>query len=94
MIRLTVHFSGQVQGVGFRYTAVQIARWHAVSGFVQNLPDGRVLLVVEGQRDQVQSLVDQLSGQMHAFIEHQEQAQTTATGEFGTPGSDGLQIRR
>ena len=47
-VRATVQYSGDVQGVGFRYTAVTIARGYNVSGYVQNLSDGRVRLVVEG----------------------------------------------
>ncbi|MEX0794451.1 MAG: acylphosphatase [Pirellulaceae bacterium] len=47
-IRLSVWFSGNVQGVGFRQTSWQIAQSHPVSGWVRNLPDGRVEMLVEG----------------------------------------------
>ena len=50
MIRNTVHYTGHVQGVGFRYTTTTIAGKHNVAGYVQNLPDGRVRLVAEGKR--------------------------------------------
>src|SRR5207248_2933045 len=40
-------FSGRVQGVGFRYTVKNIALQHNISGYVRNLPDGRVELVME-----------------------------------------------
>ena len=40
----TVFFSGHVQGVGFRYSVLQIAREFDVAGFVSNLVDGRVQL--------------------------------------------------
>ncbi len=39
-----VFYSGRVQGVGFRYTVKQIASGYEVTGFVRNLPDGRVEL--------------------------------------------------
>jgi acylphosphatase len=39
-----VFYSGRVQGVGFRYTVKQIAAGYEVTGFVRNLPDGRVEL--------------------------------------------------
>ena len=42
------YFSGRVQGVGFRYTSRNIAINYDVTGFVRNLPDGRVELVAEG----------------------------------------------
>jgi acylphosphatase len=51
--RVTVLYSGRVQGVGFRYTTRSIAGRYAVVGYVQNLPDGRVELVAEGQRREV-----------------------------------------
>lgn len=44
MIAKQVLYSGRVQGVGFRYTAKQIASGFEVTGWVKNLPDGRVEL--------------------------------------------------
>ena len=41
-------FRGRVQGVSFRWTTQQIALNHPVTGYVRNLPDGRVELVVHG----------------------------------------------
>ena len=43
-----MYFSGHVQGVGFRYTTRSVASRFAVTGYVRNLPDGRVELVAEG----------------------------------------------
>lgn len=40
--------SGRVQGVGFRYYVEDLARHEGVSGYVRNLPDGRVEVLVEG----------------------------------------------
>src|SRR5215813_12067767 len=39
-------FTGRVQGVGFRYQTLQLAKGFEVSGWVMNLPDGRVQLEV------------------------------------------------
>ena len=47
--RRETHYSGQVQGVGFRFQTLRIARAYEVAGFVRNLPDGRVELVAEGR---------------------------------------------
>lgn len=52
--RLTVHYSGRVQGVGFRYTAKQVATGFEVKGTVRNLADGRVELVAEGSRAELE----------------------------------------
>jgi acylphosphatase len=48
--RMTVLYSGHVQGVGFRYTVRQVATGFEVTGTVRNLPDGRVEVVAEGER--------------------------------------------
>ncbi len=93
MVRFTVHFCGQVQGVGFRYTTAQIACQHSVSGYVRNLPDGRVLLVAEGERDQTKAFVNEVVTTMDAFINDCSTDESTATGEFGTPGTDRFSIR-
>jgi acylphosphatase len=70
--RATVTFSGHVQGVGFRYTTLHVARGFEVSGFVQNLPDGRVLLVAEGEKSEVDGLVAATTERMIGFIRKTE----------------------
>lgn len=52
--RLQVFYSGRVQGVGFRYTAKNVAMGFEVSGIVRNLPDGRVELIAEGLKDELE----------------------------------------
>jgi acylphosphatase len=64
-----VYYSGRVQGVGFRYTAVRIAQDHAVQGFVKNLPDGRVELVAEGEPEEVDAFLDAVRRQFDGYIE-------------------------
>lgn len=53
--RVLVLYSGRVQGVGFRYTVKQLAAGYEVAGTVRNLPDGRVELVAEGARDELEA---------------------------------------
>ena len=50
-------YTGRVQGVGFRWTARQVAGGYAVGGYVRNLPNGSVDLVVEGSADQVEAFI-------------------------------------
>ena len=59
-LRRTVWFAGRVQGVGFRATTVRIAKRYPVSGYVENLPDGRVRLVVEGERVSLEQFLAEL----------------------------------
>jgi acylphosphatase len=54
--RLQVFYSGQVQGVGFRYTVKSLARGFELTGMVRNLPDGRVELVAEGAKTELTAL--------------------------------------
>jgi acylphosphatase len=58
VVRYRVFVSGRVQGVFFRDTCRQIAEEHGVTGWVRNLPDGRVEAVFEGTQDDAQKLVD------------------------------------
>ena len=58
MVRYRVLISGRVQGVFFRDTCRRMAEQHGVSGWVRNLPDGRVEAVFEGAAADVGQLVD------------------------------------
>ena len=82
MIRKTIHFSGQVQGVGFRYTAQTIARDFAVTGYVKNLADGRVKLEAEGEEAELDRFVQRVRDQMAGYMRHVESTTSAATGEF------------
>ena len=54
-VRITILYSGRVQGVGFRYTAHRVAAGFEVSGTVRNLADGRVELIAEGDRAELEA---------------------------------------
>ncbi|MBY0523806.1 MAG: acylphosphatase [Gemmataceae bacterium] len=69
MICKHVHYSGRVQGVGFRYTARKIAAGFAVTGYVRNLRDGRVELVAEGEASVVDAFLDAVVEQMDGYID-------------------------
>lgn len=83
-----VHYEGRVQGVGFRYITRRIASGYPVTGYVKNLPDGRVLLVAEGQPGQLQRLVEAVATQMGHYVRRTICNAVAATGEF-----DGFEIR-
>ena len=75
-------YSGHVQGVGFRYTTWSIARGYSVTGFVENLPDGRVHLVVEGTVDQVKQFLGAIADRMSWHISEVKWLQRPATGQY------------
>ncbi len=82
MHRRKCYFTGRVQGVGFRYTVKNIALQHAVQGFVRNLPDGRVELVMEGPDTEMDQLIDQVRQRMDGYIRGVDLDTAPATGEF------------
>ena len=80
--RKQCYFSGGVQGVGFRYTVKNIALQHNVNGYVRNLPDGRVELVMEGPDDEMEQIVSAVSSRMDGYIKDLDLDTLPATGEF------------
>jgi len=77
-------FSGDVQGVGFRYTAIRIAGGYDVTGYVRNLRDGRVECVVEGEGDQISAFVDELERAMRGYIRERTVQSSPCSGQFQT----------
>jgi acylphosphatase len=82
MIRLRIHFFGNVQGVGFRYTACSVARGFKVTGFVRNRPNGSVELVVEGELSDLERFLASLRDRMGNHIDQEEIVTEEASGEF------------
>ena len=82
MIRQTVHYSGHVQGVGFRHTTSHLARDFAVTGYVRNLADGRVELVAEGERQEVGRFLAKLADHLASNIRSADQHESPATGKY------------
>jgi acylphosphatase len=81
--RMQIFYSGRVQGVGFRYTAKTVAMGYDLSGMVRNLPDGRVELVAEGAKDELEAFREAIreSGLGH-FIQKEEASWGEAQSEF------------
>jgi acylphosphatase len=80
--RATVYYSGHVQGVGFRYTADSIARKYEVTGFVRNLPDGRVQLVAEGEPRELKAFLAAVREHFADQIRDELSDLGPATGEY------------
>lgn len=77
-----VYYAGTVQGVGFRYTARSLAGRFAVSGFVRNLPDGRVHLVAEGTGEEVVAFLDVIEAEMRHYLTDTQKMVRPATGRY------------
>ncbi len=82
LTRVTVLYSGHVQGVGFRYTVCRVAEDFSVTGRVRNLADGRVELVAEGAPDQVEGLLSGVAAAMEGYIRGAQRSEAPPTGEF------------
>ncbi len=78
----TIHYTGHVQGVGFRYTTLQIAKEFEVAGYVRNLPDGRVEVEVEGARDEIAAFAQAVEERMHGYIRKVEQTVARRAPQF------------
>jgi acylphosphatase len=77
-----VHFSGRVQGVGFRFAAMQVAKEFEITGQAGNLPDGRVRVEVEGDREAVKAFLAALEERMHGFIRKAERIEAKRPPQF------------
>ncbi len=83
--RVHITVSGRVQGVGFRYFTQKKALANNVTGWVKNLPDGRVHAVLEGYENDVAEVINLCRrGPEHAAVEHMEISVEQPTGEFST----------
>jgi acylphosphatase len=82
--RLHAYVGGRVQGVGFRDFVARAARPLELAGFARNLDDGRVEIVVEGERAACESLLATLrSEDPPGFIGRVDASWEEPTGEFG-----------
>jgi acylphosphatase len=78
-----MYVSGRVQGVFFRNETQDEAVRQGVTGWVRNLPDGRVEAVFEGEKDRVERLIEFCRlGPRGAKTTHVEVSQESYTGEF------------
>ncbi len=88
VIRRQVLFSGTVQGVFFRATTREVAGGFEVTGYVRNLPDGRVELVAEGEAAELDRFISGVRKAMAGYIRDTEGSDSAARSEF-----DGFAIR-
>ncbi|MFA5088467.1 MAG: acylphosphatase [Candidatus Omnitrophota bacterium] len=82
MIQAHIYYAGLVQGVGFRYTVQKYASGLGLVGWVRNLSDGRVEILVEGPQETVGQLCREVEGHFGEGITDKEIKFHPASGGF------------
>ena len=81
-VQAHIIFTGIVQGVGFRYTTQRIADELGLTGWVKNLSDGRVEIIVEGAKDQIEVLINHLDAHFSGSIQNKAAIYYSASDKF------------
>jgi acylphosphatase len=77
-----IFYRGRVQGVGFRYTARDIASDLGVLGWAKNLRDGKVEVVAEAEEDILKDFLARIQQQFWRYIQDTDIEWLAASGEF------------
>ncbi len=81
--RVTNYYTGKVQGVGFRYTARTVATGFEVTGTVRNLDDGRVELIAEGEKRELEEFLGAIKdSEVGRFIRQESPQWGESRNEF------------
>lgn len=80
--QIHVYYTGRVQGVGFRFTAIDVARDLGVVGWVKNLRNGQVEIVAEAEESVLKEFLDRLAQHFSRYIQDAEVEWLAASGEF------------
>ena len=83
MVTKHIYFSGEVQGVGFRYRSCYIAQSLGLTGWVENLWDGRVEMEVQGDENSIQQMLVQIQKQRWIEVNHMEIMEIPCVEERG-----------
>ena len=72
VFQMNCWFEGHVQGVGFRYQTVGVAKGFDVTGYIQNMVDGRVHLYAEGEETEVVAFQAEVESELKNYIKETE----------------------
>ena len=79
---MEVHFLGRVQGVGFRWSTWKLADKYPLAGYVKNLPNGSVEMIVEGEESEAKAFLSALRNQMSTCIDSCEIVESQGPARF------------
>jgi acylphosphatase len=79
--RCRVIYSGRVQGVCFRATALELSRRRQVVGYVRNCRDGTVELEAEGEPDEVEAFLVAVAREFEGYVASAERTPLAARGD-------------
>ena len=80
--KLHLFYLGRVQGVGFRYAVLDIARQQKVCGWVKNLDDGRVEIIAQASEDILNNFLQEINRQLSGYINDLNIEWLPANGEL------------
>lgn len=83
MVRAHIIFSGTVQGVGFRFTVQNYALNLGLKGWVKNLPNGSVEVMVEGSKRRIEELCQNIEDDFQGYIQDRDIQFVPAEESFG-----------
>ena len=85
-LKARILVKGRVQGVGFRWTAAEIARKFGLKGLVRNLRNGQVELFCEGDESDIEILVTEMRAQNIGFKGWGARVEEVTVLKEGEPG--------
>ena len=87
MIRATITITGDVQGAGYRTYLIMVARKSGLEGYTENLPNGIVNVVCEGEKEKIEEFVSKIKIKNEVVeVEDIKVKYDKSTGEFKGKG--------
>lgn len=84
MVRVQITFSGNVQGVGFRWNVLQISKNYQVTGYVRNLTNGQVEILAEGAQQEVVNMLKNVESKLKDFWFSKAEEERTGEPHYDT----------
>ena len=81
--RITVNYTGRVQGVGFRWQVNHLAQSISCTGYVKNLRNGSVEVVMEGRKKDLHELIERMDRKMVGYWQDKTVDQRIGGAHFG-----------